>query len=291
MKVKPKSHCRLWVLLARSARVAAIFRRGPSHQVQLIKWDLKDDSFEHGQWLNGRVYERRCDLSPAGTLVIYFAATYKEPLRSWTAISKVPWFTAVAMWPKGDGWNGGGYFKGPYEIHLDHPQLHGTPHPKFKDTSRKIRVSSWATVRGEDAPVWHFTMGRDGWTQPSQGDWSGYGEDKSFSWKARTPEEWGKPHPKLPIWLEMKIQGIGKRGGPWYFINYRVVDESSATIDDLGITDWADRDRDGSLLYARDGSLFRRRFLKHQVTLATQLWDFDGAKFEAIPPSVAAKKL
>src|SRR3954454_10755262 len=81
------SSTRLWVLLARKARVAAIFRRGPSRHVQLIKWNLDNDTFEFGQWFKGRVYERRCDLSPAGTLLIYFAATYKEPLRSWTAVS------------------------------------------------------------------------------------------------------------------------------------------------------------------------------------------------------------
>jgi hypothetical protein len=173
MKRPVSPSTRLWVLLARKTPIAAIFRRGPTRQVQLIKWNLNDDSFEEGQWFKGRVYERRCDLSPSGTLLIYFAATYKEPLRSWTAVTKLPWFTSVALWPKGDGWNGGGYFKGPYEIHLDHLAGESAPHPKFQAACRKLQVTSFANAMGEDARVWHFTLQRDGWTQVQHGVWSG----------------------------------------------------------------------------------------------------------------------
>ncbi len=49
----------LHAILAREAPVAVLFRRGPSDFVQLLKWNLSDDTFEHGQWLNGRIYERR----------------------------------------------------------------------------------------------------------------------------------------------------------------------------------------------------------------------------------------
>src|SRR4051794_39570157 len=127
MKESPSA--RLFVILARKAPVGVILRRGPSNHVQLIRWNMADDTFEQGQWFKGRIYERRCDISPNGTLLIYFAATYKEPLHSWTAISKVPWFAATALWPKGDGWNGGGYFTGSYSICLNH--FEAKPHPDF----------------------------------------------------------------------------------------------------------------------------------------------------------------
>ncbi len=45
----------LFVIPALKAPVAVIFRRGPSRQVRLIKWNLKDDSFERGQWFKGRI--------------------------------------------------------------------------------------------------------------------------------------------------------------------------------------------------------------------------------------------
>src|SRR5580692_1395652 len=113
--MKRKLPARIWVLLAKNASVAVVFRRGPTRQVQMIKWNLDEDSFEEGQWFKGRIYERRCGLSPDGKYLIYFAATYKEPMRSWTAISKPPYFSALMLWPKGDGWNGGGYFTGARE--------------------------------------------------------------------------------------------------------------------------------------------------------------------------------
>ena len=46
---------RLFVLLARKAPVGAIFRRGPSKQVLLVRWDLTNDTFEPGQWFQGRI--------------------------------------------------------------------------------------------------------------------------------------------------------------------------------------------------------------------------------------------
>jgi len=41
---------RLYVLIARRADVAVIFRRGPAKQVLLVRWDLSNDTFEAGQW-------------------------------------------------------------------------------------------------------------------------------------------------------------------------------------------------------------------------------------------------
>ena len=116
------STTRLFALIARRAEVGIIFRRGPSKQVLLVRWDLATDSFEAGQWLKGRVYERRCDLSPNGDRLIYFAASYGGPLRTWTAVSRPPYFTALALWPKGDAWGGGGLFQDENKILLNHPE-------------------------------------------------------------------------------------------------------------------------------------------------------------------------
>jgi hypothetical protein len=91
---------RLFVIMARKAPIAAIIRRGPSKQVRLIAWNTDTDTFEGGQWLKGRIYERRCDLSPDGRYLIYFAANHKSPIYSWTAISRLPYLTALAFWPK-----------------------------------------------------------------------------------------------------------------------------------------------------------------------------------------------
>lgn len=53
---------RLHVLLARSADTAVVFRRGPSKRVATFSWDRATDEVKLGQWLKGRIYERRADL-------------------------------------------------------------------------------------------------------------------------------------------------------------------------------------------------------------------------------------
>jgi hypothetical protein len=54
--------------LAREAPFALVFRRGPSKSALLIGWNTSNDTFQPGQWFKGRIYERRCDLSPTGNL-------------------------------------------------------------------------------------------------------------------------------------------------------------------------------------------------------------------------------
>lgn len=70
---------RLHVILAREAPKAVVFRRGPSGRVCTVGWDLETDTFTMGQWLKGRIYEYRSDLSPDGSLMIYFATDFRRP--------------------------------------------------------------------------------------------------------------------------------------------------------------------------------------------------------------------
>ena len=77
-----------------------VFRRGPSGEVALVGWDTERHAFELGQWFRGRIYERRCDLSPSGERLAYFAGTHRGPMGTWTAVSRPPFLTALALWPK-----------------------------------------------------------------------------------------------------------------------------------------------------------------------------------------------
>jgi hypothetical protein len=126
---------RLFVVLAREAPVAVVLRRGPSPWYHVALWHTDTDRIEPGAWFKGRIYEERCDLSPDGTLFLYFAlkgsrgrTTYKG---TWTAVSRPPWLHALVLWPHGDTWGGGGRFLGPRKVglwtsmplltHPDHP--------------------------------------------------------------------------------------------------------------------------------------------------------------------------
>ena len=250
---------RLYVILARKSPRAVIFRRGPSKQVQLISWDTERDVFTPGQWFKGRVYERRCDLSPDGDLLIYFAAKNRPPLYSWTAISRPPYFTAVAMWAKGDGWGGGGLFKTERRILLNHrPQEMGLA--SGFHSARRVKVDPLGTRPGwgEDFPIWSMRLARDGWTCTCEGEVRQHGLTAGISWEYDPPMTWQHPHPtaKQSLLLEMQIHGIHEKNGAWYQMNY-VIRSKDGRVDNLGRTEWADWGKNGDLLFSQQGALFR----------------------------------
>ena len=266
--------------------MGVIFRRGPSKQVMLIKWNTKKDSFEPGQWFKGRVYERRCDLSPNGEFLIYFAAKQKPPLYSWTALSKPPYFTALALWPKGDCWNGGGWFINDKMIRLNHSALQAKLHPDFR--AGPVKVVGYTEFGGEDDTVWHIVLARDGWTQTVEGKQQDRGGVRG--WDLNPSQQWRKPHPrKENLAMEMSIIGIGGKDVPWYQIKYRVLGPGNVALD-LGLTDWADWDNRGDLVFARRGCLFRQSFSKSNPAGAVQIADFNGFNFEQVAPPAKAQR-
>src|SRR5574341_2274100 len=98
---------RLHAVLASQAPVGVVFRRGPANAVCSVLWDRKKDKFQVGQWLRGRIYERRADISPDGRHMIYFA---NKGGGAWTAVSRVPWLKAISYYEKNNCWLGGGLF-------------------------------------------------------------------------------------------------------------------------------------------------------------------------------------
>jgi hypothetical protein len=148
------------VLPAAEAPRAVVLRRGPSPWVHVLLWHTDTDEMEPGAWFRGRIYEDRCDLSPDGTLLLYFAfqgrkhgTAYRE---SWTAVSRAPWLQALVLWPHGSTWGGGGRFTGPREVmlrtgslatHPDHPLrgLHATSgSPALQAVNESLPGADWA---------------------------------------------------------------------------------------------------------------------------------------------------
>jgi hypothetical protein len=79
MESLPQPPCRLVVYLAREAPIGIVLRRGPSAWAWSSVWHTDTDTFEHGQWFHGRVYERRSDVSADGSLFVYFARKSTNP--------------------------------------------------------------------------------------------------------------------------------------------------------------------------------------------------------------------
>lgn len=160
-----KFPARIHVLLASKARVGLVIRRGPSKSVATLLWDLETDRFKLGQWLRGRIYERRSDLSPDGKYFLYFAMNGRwngEAGGSWSAISKAPYLKAISFFPKGDCWFGGGLFTGERTFWLNGEEGHSKSFESYAvsiDREWKPRGS----FGGECPGVYYWRLLRDGW--------------------------------------------------------------------------------------------------------------------------------
>src|SRR6185312_1835307 len=87
-------------------RLAIVLRRGPSEWFHVLRRHLDEPRVEPGAWLHGTIYPRRCDVSPDGELLAYFALTSRPP--PWdTPVSRAPWLTALAAWHVGSAWTPG----------------------------------------------------------------------------------------------------------------------------------------------------------------------------------------
>jgi hypothetical protein len=259
------SKCRLYVLLARDAPRAVIMRRGPSAQVMLALWHTDTDEVEEGQWIKGRIYERRADLSPDGTKLLYFAAQYRRrEMPTWTAISTPPWWTAHVLWPKGDAWGGGGLWDSNTRVALNHPYEELKLDPSSRPPPQlKVREMGLRSRGGEDFPLVGMRLQRDGWRVVTKGGDSRPNFSESPVWKFDPAWEYARSRPKdRTLEVRMRILAIHERDGDWYVVEHRVVrvegDEDEVVLD-LGRTEWADWDQRGDLVYARGGVLLRVR--------------------------------
>jgi hypothetical protein len=101
---------RLFGIPAAEAPVVAVLRRGPSGWFHVGRWQTDVPAYEPGAWLHGTLYPQRCDLSPDGRWLVYFAlkANARWALGgTYVAVSRLPWLTALAGWGTDGTWTSG----------------------------------------------------------------------------------------------------------------------------------------------------------------------------------------
>jgi hypothetical protein len=259
---------RLHVLLARDVPLSVVIRRGPSKQVCTLLWDRDRDEFTMGQWLKGRIYERRCDLSPDGKYMIYFAMNGKwtqEALGSWTAISRVPYLKAIALWPKGDCYFGGGLFtrRRTYWLNGGHvcPLM----------DSREVRQDAkFRPARGRDGEclsVYFVRLLRDGWVYPEA--YLGYDV-----LERRLPDGW-----VLRKIAHAQIDSSPGKGYDWE--EHELIHDTRGFRLRFPRWEWAERDRQ-RLVWAEGGKLFAGSVGETGLHDTAELMNFNGMTFEAI---------
>ena len=233
---------RIYCIPATDAPVVAVFRRGPSHWSHVGRWDLTNKIYEPGAWLHGRLFPRRCDLSPDGRILCYFA---RKPNANWehgetyVALSKLPWLTALHTFGTCGTWTRGYYFTTdgccdhPKDIMLPIPYgLHAIPTVQFANERRR----GWKET--PDSPPRHpqdiWDMRRNARLQKQQP-----GGDRILY-----VESLGLPSGEFGI--DQAVDGLR--------VLYSM--ESNDTLELLDDLQWADWDRQGQLLVAtRSGKL------------------------------------
>jgi hypothetical protein len=244
-----------------------VLRRGPSAWFRLSLWHTDDDALEHGQWMSGRVYERRSDLAPDGSLFVYFVrraggplASNPEAADSWVAVSRPPHFTALALWFVGGTYWLGGFFPDP-----PRPSATGAARVRSVFVGGGVwppsqgTLPQWLTVakdlpyvdpthRASDRLIFHNRLLRDGWV------------------RGEAPEQGRRPGLRPPLWerrqpggvwtLLLDERGWDSRayGGP-YLAGYAVLAGAGDELLPLEDATWADWDRRGRLVVARGGKL------------------------------------
>jgi hypothetical protein len=235
------SACALYAIVARDARVAVVFRRGPTRHIRMLRWDLARDVVEPGQWLYGAVETTASALSPDGELLAYCARKRGE---TFTAVSRPPYFTALAFFGLGANAHGG-FFPSARELVVG--RTFGRQRDEV-DTEGVLRLTDmFAYFFGDERRFesWEATL---------------YGvADAHHGFWAEAPG--GVQRKCCPARRRLLLVREPVRYAAFApTFAYRLVDgEDGGGELSLGPRDWVDWDHEGSLLYAEHGRLYRQR--------------------------------
>lgn len=172
---------RIFGIVATEAPIAVLFRRGPSKLTQMLTWNLNTDEIVPGQWIQGKVFTRRCDLSRDGKLLVTAISNYSASRNEqaalqygiesyetsfWTAVSRPPYFSALALWFFGPSYNGGGSWLDERVLGLNNQPY---PYHEAKSMPRPYRYMNLDLGPGEDRNIWSLLQEKRGWYPLKQG--------------------------------------------------------------------------------------------------------------------------
>lgn len=223
------------------------------------------------------------DLSPDGKLLAYFASNRHgydgKKLRgfedSWTAISRPPYFSPLAVFPSQGTWHGGGTFPDNRTFHLegyasfydrdntpwlDHPPKY---HPLYPPTGI---ATEYIPSKFSDYP----DIGSTSQLRKIKSGWKVI----QFATRENSIVIYSKKHPSRTENL-LEHQIFSDIDDPYH---YEL--EKRGKITPLENVDWADYDHRGRLVYAKGGTLWARL----ENGGHRQLADFTNRTFRKLPP-------
>lgn len=252
----PPPACRVYAILARGAPVAVVFVRHPAAAAFLqVLWHTDSDRFVVGQWAHGQVYPEKCDISPDGSLIAYFAGATRGRPRThavqdaWTCISHPPYFSPLAVFPQFGTSHGGGLFVDNETVELGTRQSDCGHHPAYPPTGIAVRrLPAGMSIEAS-------RLNRDGWTLAGRH-------------RVRlSPDQSERLH----------CEAHAGRGSSYQL-------EVRGRMTRMDGTDWADYDQRGRLVYSKWGALWARTAGGQHRQLA----DFRGLRYRSASPPAGA---
>src|SRR5581483_8801778 len=199
---------------------------------------------------------------------------------AWTAISKPPWLTALALWPKGDCWHGGGLFHSSRRVLLNHAPHQAQPHSRHRPP-KSLTVEPNPRACGEDEPIFAARLSRDGWTVAQA--WEVEWHKRAFVFQTHVPEVRVRVHPRFAahaIRLTRRLDGLKYR-------EFFEVDGPGAGLAlPPGRLDWVDWDAGGRLIVLAQGAVYAAYVTADAISPLRPLIDLRGDRPEsrAAPP-------
>ena len=283
-----RAAARIMVFMAKSAPMGVVLRRGPSRWMRLALWNTATDKLTPGQWFHGRIYDERCDISPDGSLMIYFAAKYQRSDADWqrtppcwTAIGRPPYFSALQLWPQADNLFGGGFFAEDRRIYVCwNPQyppepatLEGRPY-RFNDASKAPRIVPELAPNPE-----YSRLCRDGWTIREHQWRETDGQRQIVQTKFERPSPDGRF--TLVMWRHLEDFNVPRR--------YILIEKNTGAEIPLDAATWADWDHKGRFALASYGKLLVGDITAQGVKITRTISDFNVMKPSSVyaPPWAA----
>ena len=185
------------------------------------------------------------------------SAQPKESGETWTAISKLPYWTALALWEKENNAEGGGVFLNNRSVYVRQETQRSKAVDVDNAFARRFQLERFAPKHlfqygnSECLGIYFPRLVRDGWRNESH---EKKGADTEVHvWTRTSPKQPGHVLVKTAVAsTERRDAGLGA-----YFDQHdlrSVEDRAALGLDRCG---WADWDGNGDLLFTRDGSLFR----------------------------------
>ncbi|KAB8141754.1 hypothetical protein F8S13_18620 [Chloroflexia bacterium SDU3-3] len=191
---------------------------------------------------------------------------------------------ALALWPKGDAWHGGGLFRDAQTIFLNHRPDSAAPHPAHVPP-KQVRVIDNPQAHGENEPIYTMRLDRDGWRldQQWQVSWNGH----PIYFRTEQPDIRTRRQPRGRCQLRM-VRSIT---GFHYRETFTVETLSGTCILELPPDAWANWDRRGRLVVLHEGKvLVGREAVAGRSFELRELVDLNDRRPEALISPAWARK-